>query len=104
MKEKFSLPKECELNYNIAVNKHTALKLDKPALIVSARENLGASAYYVSFSKCGIDMTDMNSIGKIVYYDEFGYGFLDEYYYFRDRKFLIQTRFKQFQEGVVNIR
>lgn len=104
MKEKFSLPRECELNYNIKFFKHTALKLDKPALIVSARDNLGAPAYYVSFSKCGTDITDINSIGKIIYYDKLGCGFLDEYYYFKERKFLFQTRFKQFQEGVVNIR
>ena len=103
MKKNFSLPKECVLNFNIATCKHAALKFDKPILIVDARDDLEAPAYYVSFGKCRIDMTDMEAIGKIVYQDEFGYGFLEEYYYLRDEKYLIQTRFKQFQEGVVHI-
>lgn len=104
MKKNFSLLKESELNNNIAVHKHIALKFDKPILIVGTGDDLEASAYYVSFSKYGVDRTNMKAIGKIVYYDEFGCGFLDEYYYFRDKKHLIQTRFKQFQEGVVHIR
>lgn len=101
MKKNFSLLKECELNNNITVYKHTALKFDKPALIIDPRDNFEALAYYVSFCESEIDKTD---IGKITYYDEFGCGFLDEYYCFRDRKHLIQTRFKQFQEGIVPIK
>ena len=102
MKENCSLPEGCELNSNVTIYKHTALKLDKPALIISEQNNLGKPAYYISFSKCMV-YGDMRSIGKIVYYDEFGDDFLSEYYYNKDRKYLFQTRFKQIQDGVVHI-
>lgn len=102
MKENCSLPEGCELNNNVTIYKHTALKLNKPALIISEQNNLGKPAYYISFSKCMVD-GDMRPIGKIVYYDEFGDDFLSEYYYHKDRKYLFQTRFKQIQDGVVHI-
>ena len=102
MKENFSLPKGCELNYNVTFYKHTALKLDKPALIISEQNNLGKLAYYISFSKCMVD-DDIRNIGKIIYYDEFGNDFLSEYYYYKDRKYLFRIRFAQIQDGVVHI-
>ena len=102
MKENFSLPKGCALNENVIYSKHTAIKLDKPALIISEQNNLGKPAYYISFSKCMVD-GDMRSIGKIVYYDEFGDDFLSEYYYHKDRKYLFRIRFAQIQDGIVHI-
>ena len=102
MKESPSLPKGCELNSNVTIYKHTALKLDKPALIISEQNNLGKPAYYISFSKCMVD-GDMNDVGKIVYYDEFGNNFFSEYYYHKDRKYLFQTRFKQIQKRVIQV-
>ena len=102
MKKISSLPEGCELNSNVTIYKHTALKLDKPALIISEQNNLGKPAYYISFSKCMVD-GDMRSIGEIVYYDEFGDDFLSEYYYYKDRKYLFRTRFTQIQDGIVHI-
>ena len=100
MKKFSSLPKECSLNINVIVYKHTALKLNKPTLIIGEKDNLKEIIYYISFSSCK-DKTNMNSIEKITYYDESGCDFLSEFYYLRDRKFLFRTRFKQIQEGVV---
>lgn len=100
MKKSPSLPKGCELNINVTIYKHTVLKLDKPALIISEQNPLGKPAYYISFSKYMVD-GDMNDVGKIIYYDEFGNDFLSEYYYHKDMKYLFRTRFKQIQEGVV---
>lgn len=102
MKKNSSLPTGCELNSNVTIYKHTALKLNKPALIISEQNNFGKPAYYISFSKCMVD-GDMMSIGKIVYYDEFGDDFLSEYYYHKDRKYLFRTRFTQIQDGIVHI-
>ena len=100
MKEISSLPKECELNSNVTIYKHTALKLNKPTLIIGKKDNLKEIVYYISFSSCK-DKTNMNSIEKITYYDESGCDFLSEFYYLRDREFLFRTRFKQIQEGVI---
>ena len=100
MKKRPSLPKGCELNINVTIYKHTALKLNKPTLIISEKDNLKEIVYYISFSSCK-DKTNMNSIEKITYYDETGCDFLSEFYYLRDRKFLFRTRFKQIQEGVM---
>lgn len=102
MKKSPSLPKGCELNSNVTIYKHTALKLDKPALIISEQNNLGKPAYYISFSKYMVD-GDMNDVGKIIYYDEFGDDFLSEYYYHKDRKYLFRIRFAQIQDGIVHI-
>ena len=99
MKKRPSLPKGCELNINVTIYKHTALKLNKPTLIIG-EDNLKEIVYYISFSSCK-DKTNINSIEKITYYDEYGCDFLSEFYYLRDRKFLFQTRFKQIQEGVI---
>ena len=46
---------------------------------------------------------DMNDVGKIIYYDEFGNYFFSEYYYHKDRKYLFQTRFKQIQKRVIQV-
>ena len=102
MKENSSLPTGCELNSNVTIYKHTVLKLDKPALIISEQNTLGKPAYYISFSKYMVD-GDMNDVGKIVYYDEFGDDFLSEYYYHKDMKYLFRTRFTQIQDGIVHI-
>ena len=102
MKENSSLPTGCKLNSNVTIYKHTALKLDKPALIISEQNTIGKPAYYISFSKCMVD-GDMRSIGKIVYYNEFGNDFFSEYYYHKDRKYLFQTRFKQIQKRVIQV-
>ena len=102
MKKSPSLPKGCELNSNVTIYKHTALKLDKPVLIISEQNNLGKPAYYISFSKYMVD-GDMNDVGKIVYYDEFGYGFLSEYYYHKDMKYLFRIRFAQIQKRVIQV-
>ena len=40
MKKRAPLPKECELNSNVTIYKHTALKLNKPTLIISKKDNL----------------------------------------------------------------
>ena len=100
MKENCSLPEGCELNSNVTIYKHTALKLNKPTLIIGKKDNLKEIVYYISFSSCK-DKTNTNSIEKITYYDESGCDFLSEFYYLRDREFLFQTRFKQIQEGVI---
>ena len=100
MKKSPSLPKGCELNINVTIYKHTALKLNKPTLIIGEKDNLKEIVYYISFSSCK-NKTNMYSIEKITYYDESGCDFFSEFYYLRDRKFLFQTRFKQIQEGVI---
>lgn len=100
MKKRPSLPKGCELNFNVAIYNDTALKLNKPTLIISEKNNLKEIAYYISFSGCK-DKTNMNSIEKITYYDESGCNFLSEFYCLGDREFLFQTRFKQIQEGII---
>ena len=100
MKENCSLPEGCELKHNVIFYKHTALKLNRPTLIISEKDNLKEIVYYISFSSCK-DKTNMNSIEKITYYDEYGCDFLSEFYYLRDREFLFQTRFKQIQEGII---
>ena len=100
MKKSPSLPKGCELNINVTIYKHTALKLNKPTLIISKKDNLKEIVYYISFSSCK-DKTNMNSIEEITYYDESGCGFLSEFYCLGDREFLFRTRFKQIQEGVI---
>lgn len=102
MKKNFSLPKGCVLNENVIYSKHTAIKLYKPTLIISEQNTLEKLAYYISFSKYMVD-GDMNDVGKIVYYDEFGDDFLSEYYYHKDRKYLFRIRFAQIQDGIVHI-
>ena len=100
MKKNPPLPKGCELSINVTIYKHTALKLNKPTLIISEKDNLKEIVYYISFSSCK-DKTNMNSIEKITYYDESGCDFLSELYCLGDREFLFRTRFKQIQEGVI---
>ena len=100
MKKNPSLPKGCELSINVTIYKHTALKLNKPTLIIGKKDNLKEIVYYISFSSCKVK-AGTNSIKKITYYDESGCDFLSEFYYLRDREFLFQTRFKQIQEGVI---
>lgn len=97
MKGISSLPKECTLNINVATYKHTALKLNKPVLIVNETRNFEKPAYYISFN----ENEDISSFGRIVYYDEMGYILLTEYYYLRDKELLFRTRFKQIQKEVV---
>ena len=100
MKKSPSLPKGCELNINVTIYKHTALKLNKPTLIIGEKDNLKEIVYYISFGSCK-DKTNMNSIEEITYYDESGCAFLSEFYCLGDREFLFRTRFKQIQEGVI---
>ena len=102
MKENCSLPEGCELKHNVIFYKHTALKLNKPVLIISEQNTLGKLAYYISFSKYMVD-GDMNDVGKIIYYDEFGNYFFSEYYFHKDREYLFQTRFKQIQKRVIQV-
>lgn len=103
MKENCSLSEGCKLNSNVTFCKHTALKLDKPVLIISEQNNLRKLAYYISFrDNCMVD-SEMMSVGKIIYYDEFGNDFFSEYYYHKDREYLFQTRFKQIQKRVIQV-
>ena len=102
MKENCSLPEGCELKHNVIFYKHTALKLNKPVLIISEQNTLVQLAYYISFSKYMVD-GDMNDGGKMIYYDEFAHYFFSEYYYHKDRKYLFRIRFAQIQDGIVHI-
>ena len=104
MKKSPSLPKECELNINVTIYKHTALKLNKPTLIISEKDNLKEIVYYISFRDNCMVNSEMMSVGKIVYYDEFGIDFFSEYYFHKDREYLFQTRFKQIQKRVIQVR
>ena len=103
MKEISSLPKGCALNANVVIHKHTALKLDNPTLILNKKYNLRKLAYYISFGEYVFDKTNMNSVGRITYYNEFGQDLLSEYYFTKDRYSLFQTRFVQLQKGVVQV-
>ena len=103
MKEISSLPKGCALNDNVVIYKHTALKLDNPTLILNKKYNLKKLAYYISFGEHVIDKTNISSIGRITYYNEFGQDLLSEYYFPKDRYSLFQTRFIQLQKGVVQV-
>ena len=103
MKGISSSPKGCALNDNIVIYKHTALKLDNPTLILNKKYNLKKLAYYISFGEHVIDKTNISSIGRITYYNEFGQDLLSEYYFPKDRDFLFQTRFIQLQKGVVQV-
>ena len=102
MKKISSLPKGCELNRNVTIYTHTALKLDKPTLIITENDNLQEIVHYISFSKCMVD-GDMNDVGKIVYYDAFGNSFFSDYYYHKDMKYVFRIRFAQIQDGIVHI-
>lgn len=103
MKEISSLPKECELNSNVTIYKHTALKLNKPTLIISKKDNLKEMVYYISFGEYMIDKTNTNSIKTIMYYDKSGCSFFSDYYRLEDEDYVLHTLFVQLIERVIQI-
>ena len=103
MKEISSLPKECELNSNVTIYKHTALKLNKPTLIISKKDNLKEIVYYISFGEYMINNTNTNSIKKITYYDKSGCSFFSDYYRLEDEDYVLHTLFVQLIERVIQI-
>ena len=103
MKKISSLPKECELNSNVTIYKHTALKLNKPTLIISKKDNLKEIVYYISFGDYVIDKTNTNSIKKIMYYDKSGCSFFSDYYRLEDEDYVLHTLFVQLIERVIQI-
>lgn len=102
MKEISSLPKECELNNNVTIYKHTALKLNKPTLIIGKKDNLKEIVYYISFGDM-IDKTNTNSIKTIMYYDKSGCSFFSDYYRLEDEDYVLRTLFAQLIERVIQI-
>ena len=102
MKKFSSLPKRCELNINVTIYKHTALKLNKPTLIISEKDNLKEIVYYISFGDM-IDKTNTNSIKTIMYYDKSGYSFFSDYYHLEDEDYVLRTLFVQLIERVIQI-
>ena len=102
MKEISSLPKECELNSNVTIYKHTALKLNKPTLIIGEKDNLKEIVYYISFGDM-IDKTNTNSIKTIMYYDKSGCSFFSDYYRLEDEDYVLHTLFVQLIERVIQI-
>ena len=102
MKEISSLPKECELNNNVTIYKHTALKLNKPTLIIGKKDNLKEIVYYISFGNM-IDKTNTNSIKTIMYYDKSGCSFFSDYYRLEDEDYVLHTLFVQLIERVIQI-
>ena len=102
MKKSPSLPKGCELNINVTIYKHTALKLNKPTLIISEKDNLKEIVYYISFSSCN-DKTNTNSIKTIMYYDKSGCSFFSDYYRLEDEDYVLHTLFMQLIEKVIQI-
>lgn len=103
MKKISSLPKECELNSNVTIYKHTALKLNKPTLIISKKDNLKEIVYYISFGEYMIDKTNTNSIKTIMYYDKSGCSFFSDYYRLEDEDCVLHTLFVQLIERVIQI-
>ena len=103
MKEISSLPKECELNSNVTIYKHTALKLNKPTLIIGKKDNLKEIVYYISFGEYMIDKTNTNSIKTIMYYDKSGCSFFSDYYRLEDEDYVLRTLFVQLIERVIQI-
>lgn len=103
MKEISSLPKECELNSNVTIYKHTALKLNKPTLIISKKDNLKEIVYYISFGEYMINNTNTNSIKTIMYYDKSGCSFFSDYYRLEDEDYVLHTLFVQLIEKVIQI-
>ena len=102
MKKSPSLPKECELNINVTTYKHTALKLNKPTLIISEKDNLKEIVYYISFGDM-IDKTNTNSIKTIMYYDKSGCSFFSDYYRLEDENYVLHTLFVQLIERVIQV-
>ena len=102
MKEISSLPKECELNSNVTFYKHTALKLNKPTLIIGKKDNLKEIVYYISFGDM-IDKTNTNPIKTIMYYDKSGCSFFSDYYRLEDEDYMLHTLFVQLIERVIQI-
>lgn len=103
MKKISSLPKECELNSNVTIYKHTALKLNKPTLIIGKKDNLKEIVYYISFGEYMIDKTNTNSIKTIMYYDKSGCSFFSDYYRLEDEDYVLHTLFVQLIERVIQI-
>lgn len=103
MKKISSLPKECELNSNVTIYKHTALKLNKPTLIISKKDNLKEIVYYISFGDYVIDKSNTNSIKKIMYYDKSGCSFFSDFYRLEDEDYVLHTLFVQLIERVIQI-
>ena len=103
MKKISSLPKECELNNNVTIFKHTALKLDNPTLILNKKHYLRKLAYYISFGKYMIDTTNTNSVKTIMYYDKSGCSFFSDYYRLEDEDYVLRTLFVQLIERVIQI-
>ena len=102
MKKSPSLPKGCELNINVTIYKHTALKLNKPTLIIGKKDNLKEIVYYIGFGDM-IDKTNTNSIKTIMYYDKSGCSFFSDYYRLEDEDYVLHTLFVQLIERVVQI-
>ena len=102
MKKSPSLPKGSELNSNVTIYKHTALKLNKPTLIISEKDNLKEIIYYISFGDM-IDKTNTNSIKTIMYYDKSGCSFFSDYYHLEDEDYVLHTLFVQLIERVIQI-
>ena len=102
MKKRPSLPKECELNSNVTIYKHTALKLNKPTLIIGEKDNLKEIVYYISFGDM-IDKTNTNSIKIIMYYDKSGCSFFSDYYRLEDEEYVLHTLFVQLIGRVIQI-
>ena len=102
MKKSPSLPKGCELNINVTIYKHTALKLNKPTLIIGKKDNLKEIVYYISFGDM-IDKTNTNSIKTIMYYDKSGCSFFSDYYRLEDEDYVLHTLFAQLIERVIQI-
>ena len=102
MKKFSSLPKGCELSVNVTIYKHTALKLNKPTLIISEKNNLKEIVYYISFGDM-IDKTNTNSIKTIMYYDKSGCSFFSDYYRLEDEDYVLHTLFVQLIERVIQI-
>ena len=102
MKKSPPLPKGCELSINVTIYKHTALKLNKPTLIISKKDNLKEIVYYISFGDM-IDKTNTNSIKTIMYYDKSGCSFFSDYYRLEDEDYVLHTLFVQLIERVVQI-
>lgn len=102
MKKSPSLPKGCELNNNVTIYKHTALKLNKPTLIIGKKDNLKEIVYYISFGDM-IDKTNTNSIKTIMYYDKSGCSFFSDYYRLEDEDYVLHTLFVQLIERVIQI-
>ena len=96
------MPKECELNSNVTIYKHTALKLNKPTLIIGEKDNLKEIVYYISFGDM-IDKTNTNSIKTIMYYDKSGCSFFSDYYRLEDEDYVLRTLFVQLIERVIQI-